>query len=382
MTTELSQLKVASELRQLQNQNVSGILRVKHEKPDYPDWELYVYLGRLTYATGGMHRARRWIRAVRLHCDINKLSKDWFATITDLQSPWEIDVLTRAVIQNKITSEQAKQVIQSSIREVFLTIVDQKITETHWEEKETNFRPLVVISADQVLQNIAAAKAKWQEAGLSHVQNMIPGFSFELAPLVVDNDRFQQVMTTGAYPNLDKLVTGKNTLWDLSFLMQKSMIAVMRSLLPLVLDGIVEFREVPDIPLPFLTKTATKVAKKGVIACIDDSPQIGQTLAAILNPHGYETILITDPLQGMSTLLQKKPDLIFLDLVMPNTNGYELCTFLRKTSQFQEIPIVILTGHDGVVDRVRAKLAGSTDFMSKPPEEEKVLQIVQKYIKK
>jgi chemotaxis family two-component system response regulator PixG len=83
----------------------------------------------------------------------------------------------------------------------------------------------------------------------------------------------------------------------------------------------------------------------------------------------------------LSTLLEKKPDLIFLDLVMPNTNGYELCSFLRKTSQFQDVPIVILTGHDGVVDRVRAKLAGSTDFISKPPEEEKVLQILQKYLK-
>lgn len=383
MSTELSQMKVASDLRQLQTQNVSGLLTVKHEKKDYPDWELYIYLGRLTYATGGMHRARRWIRGVRQYCDINKLNKDWLDSISNLQSPWEVDVLTRAVAQNKITSDQAKQVIQASIREVFLTIVDQKIMETHWEEREPRFRPLVVISGDQVLQNISMARSKWQEAGLSHVQNMIPGFSFELAPVVTDTDRFQQVLATGSYQNLDKLITGKNTLWDLSFLMQKSMISVMRYLLPLVLDGIVEFREVPDISLPFLSKASSKAeTKKGTIACIDDSPQIGQTIAALLSPHGYETIVITDPLQGVSTLLQKKPDLIFLDLVMPNTNGYELCTFLRKTSQFQDIPIVILTGHDGVVDRVRAKLAGSTDFVSKPPEEEKLLQILQKYLKK
>ncbi len=381
MSIELSQMKVANDLRHLQTQNISGMLTVKHEKPDYPEWELYVYLGRLTYATGGLHRARRWIRSVRQYCDINKLSKDWFGSITDLKSPWEIDVLTRAIIENKISSDQAKQVIQSSIREVFLTLADQKTMETHWEEKENNFRPLVVISGDQVLQNISLARSKWQEAGLSHVQNMIPGFSYELSPTVVNKERFQQVLETGAYQNLDKLITGKNTLWDLTFLMQKSMISVMRSLLPLVLDGIVEFREVPDIPLPFLTKASAKATTKKVIACIDDSPQIGQTMVALLSPHGYETIVITDPLQGVSTLLQRKPDLIFLDLVMPNTNGYELCTFLRKTSQFQDVPIVILTGHDGVVDRVRAKLAGSTDFVSKPPEEEKVLQILQKYLK-
>ncbi len=382
MSTDLSQMKVAQDLRRLQSQNGSGLLTVKHEKPDYPDWELYVYLGRLTYATGGMHRARRWVRSVRMHCDINKLSKEWFNSIDNLQSPWEIDVITRAIVENKITSDQAKQVIQSSIREVFLTIADQKVTETHWQEQDHKFRPLVVISGDQVMQNVATARSKWQEAGLSHVQNMIPGFSYELAPVVVNQEQFQQVLATGAYQNLDKLITGKNTLWDLSFLMQKSMVSVMRSLLPLVVDGIVEFREVPDIPLPFLTKAAAaKAATKKVIACIDDSPQIGQTMVSLLSPHGYETIVITDPLKGVSTLLEKKPDLIFLDLVMPNTNGYELCTFLRKTSQFQDVPIVILTGHDGVVDRVRAKLAGSTDFISKPPEEEKVLQILQKYLK-
>jgi chemotaxis family two-component system response regulator PixG len=92
-------------------------------------------------------------------------------------------------------------------------------------------------------------------------------------------------------------------------------------------------------------------------------------------------MFISDPLQGMSELLKRKPNLIFLDLVMPNTNGYEFCTFLRKTTQFKEVPIVILTGNDGVIDRVRAKIAGASDFMGKPPEPSKVIQMVQKYVK-
>ena len=95
---------------------------------------------------------------------------------------------------------------------------------------------------------------------------------------------------------------------------------------------------------------------------------------------GIEVLAITEPLQSVSTLLERKPDLIFLDLIMPNTNGYELCTFLRKTTTFQEIPIVILTGRDGMIDRVRAKMSGSSDFMSKPPDQSKVLQILRKFL--
>lgn len=65
---------------------------------------------------------------------------------------------------------------------------------------------------------------------------------------------------------------------------------------------------------------------------------------------------------------------------MPNTNGYEMCSFLRKTDQFKEIPIVMLTGHDGIVDRIKAKMAGSNDFLGKPPNPAKVIQVVQKHL--
>jgi chemotaxis family two-component system response regulator PixG len=103
-------------------------------------------------------------------------------------------------------------------------------------------------------------------------------------------------------------------------------------------------------------------------------------LEAILQPLGYDILTILDPLQGVSLLLKHKPQLIFLDLVMPSTNGYELCTFLRRSSVFKETPIVMLTGHDGMVDRLRAKVVGSTDFLSKPPDTTKVLQVVQKHL--
>ena len=124
-----------------------------------------------------------------------------------------------------------------------------------------------------------------------------------------------------------------------------------------------------------------EVVKRGLIACIDDSPQIGVEMQNILEPLGFEVLIINDPLQSVSILLQRKPDLIFLDLIMPNTNGYELCTFLRKTTTFQEIPIVILTGLDGVIDRVRAKMAGSSDFLNKPLDLAKVSEILRKFLK-
>ena len=65
---------------------------------------------------------------------------------------------------------------------------------------------------------------------------------------------------------------------------------------------------------------------------------------------------------------------------MPNTNGYEICSQLRKLSFFKNTPIVILTGNDGIIDRVRAKMVGSTDFLGKPAQTDKVLATIDKYV--
>jgi two-component system, chemotaxis family, response regulator PixG len=97
----------------------------------------------------------------------------------------------------------------------------------------------------------------------------------------------------------------------------------------------------------------------------------------IFRGAGYSYLGIQDSLRAVPQLLIHKPALIFLDLVMPSTNGYEVCSQLRKTSVFKETPIVILTGNDGIVDRVRAKVVGATDFLGKPVDGETVLAVTE-----
>ena len=368
-------------------QHATGELIVTDEHDSKPNWNIYFYLGRLVYATGGEHRVRRLARAIRQHSqnvNIQELLKNADPTV----EAWELKVIEQAIQDNQLTIEQVRAIIQSSIHEVFYSLSEQKQPKSSWKSLDTlTFKPIVALPAVQTLDKIVMAQQKWQQAGLSHVQNMIQGFSFDLAPYIANPDQLNVMLNAEAisdktYHSLKKILNGTNTLWDLSVIMHCSMIAVMRSLLPLVVDGIVAFREISDWASPTwkLPSQATQTTRRGLIACIDDSPQVEIEMRHILEPLGYEVLGITEPLQSVSTLLQRKPDLIFLDLIMPNTNGYELCTFLRKTKTFQEIPIVILTGRDGVIDRVRAKMAGSSDFLSKPPDPSKVLQILRRFL--
>ena len=368
-------------------QEATGELVVTDELGEEPNWNIYFYLGRLVYATGGKHRVRRLARAIRQHSQNVNLQ-----ALLNMVDPhagvWELKVIESAIQEYQLTTEQARAIIQSSIYEVFYRLAEQKQPKSSWKPLESlPFKPIVALSAIRTIDNIVAAQQEWQQAGLSHVQNMIQGFSFNLSPYIANPDQLKIMLDADAissktYNSLKKILNGTNTLWDLAIIMRCSMIAVMRMLLPFVIDGIVAFREIPDWASPNW-KSANKpvtIPNRGLIACIDDSPQIGVEMRRILEPLGYEVLAITEPLQSVSTLLERKPDLIFLDLIMPNTNGYELCTFLRKTTTFQEVPIVILTGRDGMIDRVRAKMSGSSDFMSKPPDPSKVLQILRKFL--
>lgn len=390
MDTSIQALpKFIQDLKDLQVlfQKASGELTVADEIESKPSWNIYFYLGRLVYATVGGHRVRRLARAVRQHSQSINI-QEFLKKVDTRVEAWELKVMEQAIQDNQLTIEQVRAIIQSSIHEVFYSLSEQKQPKSSWKPLETlPFKPIVAMSMAQTLDKIVIDQQKWQQAGLSHVQNMIQGFSFDLSPHITNLDQLKvmvnsQAISEKTYHRLKKTLNGTNTLWDLSIIMHCSMIAVMRSLLPFVVDGIVGFKEIVDWASPSwrLAPKSKGFASRGLIACIDDSPQVEIEMRRILEPLGYEVLGIIEPLQSVSTLLQRKPDLIFLDLIMPNTNGYELCTFLRKTTTFQEIPIVILTGRDGVIDRVRAKMAGSSDFLSKPPDPNKVLQILKKFL--
>jgi chemotaxis family two-component system response regulator PixG len=117
-----------------------------------------------------------------------------------------------------------------------------------------------------------------------------------------------------------------------------------------------------------------------LIAHIDDSHSDSLKMGNILAQAGYRFINVQDPVTALPMLLEYKPSLIFLDLVMPIANGYEICTQIRRVSAFKNTPVIILTGNDGIVDRVRAKMVGSSGFLAKPITAEKVLKILQKHL--
>ena len=116
------------------------------------------------------------------------------------------------------------------------------------------------------------------------------------------------------------------------------------------------------------------------VACLDDAATVRHSVENILDRHGYRSVVLDNPVTALSQFFIHKPDLILCDITMPELDGYEVCAMLRQSSYFRQTPIVMLTGLDGFIDRVRAQMVGATDYLAKPFGEEELVTIVEKYV--
>lgn len=344
----------------------------------------YLHLGWIMYATGGTHSVRRWRRNLAVHCP-NILS-DSEALQVDLPSTeqgnfttcWEEHLLSLWVAQQKVTRKQVANITQLVVAEVLFNLLREKSIDYQIKADKLLSTQLILTDPEEVFAQVLPMNQQWKNAKLVD-------YSPNTAPLVRQPEKLQEGVSPSVYQALSNLLNGQYTLYDLGMQMKRNIVQVTRPLLPYIQSGWVELINIPDFPIPVkvsVPKTPSlRTAKEPLIACVDDSVLICQTMEKLITSVGYQFFSVTDDLRALATLLARKPDLIFLDLVMPSTNGYEICTQLRKLSMFRNTPIVILTGNDGIVDQVRARLVGATDFLNKPIDPDMVLNAISKHLK-
>ena len=126
----------------------------------------------------------------------------------------------------------------------------------------------------------------------------------------------------------------------------------------------------------------TQAAKKGSrvkaakILVIDDEPEITQIIEAFLENAGHQITTENSSVMGIERAKELKPDLILLDIMMPNMDGYEICDELKKSDSTLDIPVIFLTGKDSRDDKGRSFQVGGDMFVKKPFSCERLLEIV------
>ncbi len=135
-----------------------------------------------------------------------------------------------------------------------------------------------------------------------------------------------------------------------------------------------------EVTLPPPEVVQSPRTEKYKIACIDDSPTILDEINRFLSDRTISVFAISDPVKALRDIIRIKPDLILLDVGMPTIDGYNLCRLIRNHSLFKSTPVVMVTGHTGIIDRAKARIAGSTDYLTKPFTQSQLVKMVRKYL--
>ena len=116
------------------------------------------------------------------------------------------------------------------------------------------------------------------------------------------------------------------------------------------------------------------------VLVVDDDISITKMISGLLSNHGYEVLVAHDGLDCMVQVRKSTPDLILLDIMMPEINGYDVCRDLKFDVRFKHVPIIVLTSREQELDPRIGQLMG-IDYMHKPIDSKLLLEKIQKILK-
>ena len=112
------------------------------------------------------------------------------------------------------------------------------------------------------------------------------------------------------------------------------------------------------------------------IMVIDDSKTIRRTAETLLSREGFDVITAQDGYEALGMVVRHRPDLVFVDIMMPRLDGYQTCALIKRHPDFRRIPVVLLSSKDGLFDRAKGRLVGSERYLTKPFTREELLETV------
>jgi len=218
------------------------------------------------------------------------------------------------------------------------------------------------IACSQILECIGQRQKQWQEyLPILRALNAIPKVR-ERVVQSIDHEPTKQ--------HLLGWVDGKRSFVEIAAGLEKDPLALAPIYCRWASEGLIDFyipsEESAQLALP-------------VVLSVDDSP-IVQTMIRRALCEKYEVTSASSAVEALGVLNQRRVNLILLDVTMPEIDGFEFCRTIRKISKFKDIPVVMLTAKDGMIDRAKGHLAGTNRYLTKPVQKEELLKVVGEFL--
>ena len=246
-----------------------------------------------------------------------------------------------------------------------------------------------------ICQKLKQRRQKWR----SYAEK-IP--SMDAIP-VVTPEQFKQIDSLQVKKHFKNSVNGSNTLVDIAESMGKDPLSIAKSYFTWANKDWVGFLAVPPEPsanqqakvpttdssIQTEEKTALNVPASSQVSSsnlptvlsVDDSPIVQLTIKRALSEH-YNVLLANGATKALKILEQYTVDLMLLDLTMPDMDGLEFCRIVRQIPEFRELPIVMVTARDGLVNKMKGRIAGTSKYLTKPFSPDRLQETVHQLIAK
>ena len=116
------------------------------------------------------------------------------------------------------------------------------------------------------------------------------------------------------------------------------------------------------------------------ILVVEDSGVIRKSIVNTLTEQHYKVVEAKDGYEALVQLNNEKPDMVLLDLILPKMDGYEVLARMRKKTEFKDTPVIVLTSRDTLFDKLKGKMSGSDEYLTKPFKSEELLAKINKYL--
>jgi twitching motility two-component system response regulator PilG len=336
-------------------------------------WYVFCFNGQIIYATqsaGSLFRLRDYLRRYKADSALDKIQVPYMASTN---AP-EYGYLWALLENHILTPAQGRNIIHSMIHETLFDLLSLHQGSFTFEMGSALAPQLTSLEISSLLAKIVKQVQQWKQFH-PHIQ------SPNQCPVISDPAELRVALPANTFNTLKRWADGHTSIRQMARYLNRDVLTVAKAIYPFVQQGLVQVFYEPSVaPVNNKIKWSSPETKVKRVVCIDDDNVIRKTVESILNEHGYEATGISSPLEALSLVFQIKPDLILCDIAMPELDGYEICTMLRNSSAFRQTPIVMLTGIDGFIDRVQARMAGATDYFTKPFGESELLMLVEKYV--
>lgn len=224
--------------------------------------------------------------------------------------------------------------------------------------------------------------AKIEEVFIGRQQmwrKLAPQISLDTIPII----RLEEAanISAGVLPHLNKWASGKFKLSEIAGGCGEDPLQLAQAYLKWSQDNWLHLRNANHQEVIKQVSTPTALDNRPIILSVDDSKIVQVSIRKAVGDL-YNVQFASNAMDALHILNSMPIALLLLDVTMPDIDGLELCRTIRNISKFKSLPIVMVTAKDGLIDKMRGQFAGSTHYLNKPVDREKLLPVLEKYIVK